>query len=191
MHRIGLSLLAVAMFAGCEQPKMTMDMFAQPEKAAELGKLERFVGNWSGTAEMVSPTAEEMNEMIEGGTVPKYFKGGGDYKWVLDGRFLMSDGWHEMPNGNRANYISFMTWDSKAKKYRSWYFSDYGKFGDGTMKFTGDNTIKSKASGVGAGGDRMSGEGTMTFDGDNRIDWTWAEGNLFYKMKIKGSSTKQ
>ncbi len=190
MRKVLFSLGALLACAGCEQPKMTMDMFAKPDKPTELARLDRFTGNWAGSAEMVSPTSAEMNEMIEDGSVPQYSKGGGNYKWVLDGRFLMSEGWHEMPNGERANYVTYMTWDPASKKYRSWYFSDYGEFGEGTMKFEDDNTVKSTAKGRGAGGESMQGKGKMTFVTDNKIEWTWEEGNLFHKMKIKGTTEK-
>ncbi len=191
MHRIVLSARAVALLSGCQPPKMTMaELFATPEVPAEMARLERFVGTWSGTAEMVSPTAAEMNEMIVDGTVPESFNGGEQYKWVLDGQFLMGEGWHEMPNGERANYIMFWKWDDKAKKYRTWYFGSMGDWGKGSAKFKGDDTMRMKAEGHGPQG-HTHGKGTMTFVSDDQVDWKWQEGNLFFQMKMKGTSTKQ
>jgi hypothetical protein len=166
------------------------EMFAVPEKPAELAQLERFIGTWTGTAEMVSPTAAEMNEMITDGTMPESFNGGESYKWVLGGQFLMGEGWHEMPNGERANYIMFWTWDDKANKYRSWYFGSMGEWGEGSARFKGDDVMHMKASGTGPQGSKQ-GKGEMTFVNDNQLDWKWQEGNLFFKMKMKGSSKKQ
>ena len=192
MQRFGIAMCALICAAGCEAPKMSMEeMFATPDRPAELAKLDRFVGTWSGTAEMVSPTAAEMNEMITDGTIGDSFAGGGTHKWVLDDRFLMSEGWYEMPNGERVNYVSFMTWDTRSKKFRSWHFSENGEFGSGSMKFEDDDHATSTAEMRNAKGEKTSGKGELTFVGDNKMDWTWQEGNLFFKMKLKGSSTKQ
>ncbi len=191
MRRFVGSLCGVLLFTGCQPPKMTMaELFGKPAPPVEMARLERFVGTWSSTAEMVSPTAAEMSEMIVDGTVPESFNGGEQYKWVLDGQFLMGEGWHEMPNGERANYIMFWKWDDKAKKYRTWYFGSMGDWGKGSAKFKGDDTMRMKAEGHGPKG-HMRGKGTMTFDSDDQVDWKWQEGNLFFQMKMKGTSTKQ
>ena len=191
MCRFIASLCGVVLLTGCQPPKMTMaELFGKPEKSAELARLERLVGTWSGTAEMVSPTAAEMSEMITDGDVPESFQGSEEYKWVLDGQFLMGEGWHEMPNGERANYIMFWTWDDKANKYRTWYFGSMGEWGKGSVRFKGDNIMHVKAKGHGPHGD-MRGKGQMTFVTDDKMDWTWQEGNLFFQMKMKGSSHKQ
>ena len=139
---------------------------------------------------MVSPTAAELNEMITDGEVPESMQGGEQNKWVLDGQFLMGEGWYEMPNGERANYITFMTWDSKAKKYRSWHFGSMGDWGEGSARFKSDDIMHMKAEGHGPQG-HMYGKGKMTFVTDDQLDWTWQEGNLFFQMKMKGSSQKQ
>ena len=100
MPRFVIAMCALIFAAGCQPPKMSMEeMMAKPERSAELAKLDRFLGTWSGTAEMVSPTVAEMNEMITDGPMPESFKGGETYEWVLDGRFLKGEGWHEMPDG--------------------------------------------------------------------------------------------
>ena len=192
MQRFGIATCALICAAGCQPPKMTMDeLFAKPERSTELAKLDRFIGTWSGTAEMVSPTTAEMNEMISDGTLPESFKGSGTYEWVLDGRFLKEEGWHEMPDGQRVNYLAYWTWDERKKKYRSWFFSDYGEFGDGSLRFTDADTLKMRFEGTDSKGGHKHGGGEMIFTSDNNMDWTWHEGNLFFQMKMKGSSTKK
>ena len=193
MRNIIFSIATLACLAGCEQPQFDLSMFDRPAPAPELAQLERFAGSWSGTAEMVSPTAEDMNKMLpEGQEFPQYSKGSNTAKWVLGGKFLMLEGWHEMPNGEKDNFIEFMTWDPTIKKYRSWYFSDYGEFGEGKFKFSDDGKkLKMKMKGVDHEGQRTAGGGTIDFVSDDQMDWTWEEGNFWFKFKLKGSSMRQ
>lgn len=193
------SLLLIPLIAvlGCAQQQTSMDMMTEkPKPAPELAKLDRLVGQWSGTAEMVYPSPEEMRKkMPPGEEMPTYFKGGGKWEWVLGGMFLKSEGWHEMPGGERAHYLEFLTWDPTIKKYHSWYFSDTGESGEGTVTFSDDGRIMYwKAKGIKPGGKKMQGHGTMTFIDDNTLEWNWTESEGLFgtnKMELKGTSRRQ
>jgi hypothetical protein len=67
---------------------MDMGPPKKPAPAAELKKLERMVGNWNWTGEMVSPTKEEMmKHMPPGSKEPQMtYAGTGKSEWALVAR---------------------------------------------------------------------------------------------------------
>ncbi len=111
---------------------------------------------------------------------------------ALGGMFLKNEGWYEMGEGQRANYVEVWTWDPKAKKYRTWFFTDWGESGQGWATFDSDgNTIRMKAKIVDASGTSKRGQGTMTFADNDTLEWTWSESGPMGKMKFKGTSRRQ
>lgn len=192
-RRLIVSLCVLAVVGGCARPEWPMEM-KKPTPGAELKKLQRLVGNWTGTAEMVSPSPEEMKAMMPEGSeeMPSSYAGGGKYEWGLGGMFLKGEGWHEMGEGLKANYVEYWTWDPKAGKYRTWYFSDFGESGAGWAKFSDANTIEMKMAGLDAEGYEVSGGGTMTFVDDNLYNWTWSmKSDKEGKMEFKGTGKRQ
>jgi len=195
MKRIILASLCPAVFAvGCAEAPMPMGPPQKPAPAPEMAKLERWVGTWSGTAEMVEPSPEEMKaQMPEGEEMPSSFEGGGTYEMVLGGLFLRSEGWHEMGEGEQAHYVEYITWDAKAGKFHNWFFSDYGEIGEGWMTASPDgNTWTFQGSASDASGAKKTGTGKMKMVDDNTIEWEWTEsGGPAGKMKLKGTSRRQ
>jgi len=170
------------------------DMMKKPDPAPEMKKLQRMVGRWTGTAEMIEPTREEMaKQMPEGEQMGDMkFAGGGTTDWVMEGHFLKSEGWHEMGPGQRMNMVEYITWDAGVGKYRSYWFSDWGEVGEGTMTMSADgNTMTFKSEGFNAHGERSKGSGTMKFVNNNTIEWTWTEKGPEGTMKLKGTSRRQ
>lgn len=188
-----MSVTAVLM-AGCEKPEWSMGPPKKPRPAPELAKLERMIGTWSGTAEIVSPSPEEMKKMMPEGAeeMPSTFAGGNEARWSLDGMFLRQEGWHEMGEGQRATYLEFITWDPKVKKYHNWYFSDWGESGEGWMTADSDgSTFHIKTTGKDANGDSKRGKGSFTFVNDDTMTWEWSETGPKGKMKLKGTSKRK
>ncbi len=144
---------------------------------------------------MVSPTAEEMRKMMgeKGKDIPDSFKGEMASTWAMDGRYIKSEGWHEFGGGAKSSMIEYITYDSKAKKFRTWYFSDYGERGESTMTPSDDGkSFKFKGTGVDMMGNSVSMTGSMRFVDNDTIEWDWAEyQGLMQTMKIKGTSKRQ
>jgi hypothetical protein len=187
------SLIVVCVLAGCSTHKKMMEPPQKPEPAPEMAKLKMFIGTWQGTAEMVEPSSEEMKaHMPEGEEMPESYKGGGTYSWALGGMALKAEGWHEMGEDQKANYVEYLTWDPKKGKYRTWYVGDWGDSGSGYAWFDDDGkTMYAKAQGVNHEGIKVRGEGSLTFVDSGTIEWTWTEWGKYGKMKIKGTSHRK
>lgn len=189
-----LALSVAVCLSGCGRSKWAMEAPKKPTAAPEMKKLERMLGSWAGTAEMVEPSPEEMKKRMPEGSkeMPTSFKGGGKSDWALGGTYLKSEGWHEMGNNEKATYVEYITWDADKGKFHSWYFGDNGEYGQGWMTFDADgNTFHMKARGVNFSGKPMSGKGTMRFVGNDTIEWKWSESaGLFHKMSIKGTNKR-
>ncbi|MCP4249969.1 MAG: DUF1579 domain-containing protein [bacterium] len=182
---LGIAVLA----AGCAQAPMNMDPMQKPTPPAELAKLECMIGNWTGTAEMLSPSPEEMKATMPEGAEPppSTFAGEHNSQWVLDGMFLRQEGWHEMGD-DKMRFVEFITWDPKLGKYRSWYFSDWGERGEGQMTWSADGkTLNVNVKGSDANGVAKRGKGTWAMTGADTAEWLWEESGPMGKMKMKGS----
>ena len=194
LRHLTLTVCTLTVLGGCAQPQWPMEPPKKPSPAPEMAELERLLGTWTGSAEFVSPSPEEMEKGMPEGSeeMPTSFAGGGKAQWTLGGMFLKSEGWHEMGEGQRANYVEYWTWDSKAQKYRTWSFSDWGESGQGWAKFYPDGkTMRFKGTGMDAQGTSTRGEGTLTFTDDNTYEWTYTEHGTWGKMELKGTSKRQ
>ncbi|HVP10047.1 MAG TPA: hypothetical protein VMV94_02550 [Phycisphaerae bacterium] len=191
-----VSVIAVGLLAGCAQlqPKMEMKEMKKPAVPAEMAKLQGWIGSWSGTAEMVSPTPEEMKKMMPEGSkeMPKTMPGGEKVEWTLGGMVLKSEGWYDMGDGKRRSYVSYTVWDPKAKKYHGWSVSDWGDISEGWMTADpGGKTFRMTEKGTDADGQPDTAEGTMTLVDDKTMEWTVSVNGPQGKMKLKGTSKKQ
>ena len=194
MQRLAFLAVAIGLaVGGCSKPTPMMEPLQKPAPAPEMAKLARLIGTWSGTAEMVTPSPEEMNEgMPEGEEMPTSFKGEDTYEWVLGGMFLRSEGWREMGPDERAHMIEYWAWDAKANKFRTWYASDWGEYGSGWATLDDDgNTLHFKGRAHDAHGNVRKGEGKMTFVDDRTVEWCWKERGPSGKMAFKGTSRKR
>jgi hypothetical protein len=189
---VTLCLLVVA--GGCAEAPPPFEMPQKPVPPTELAKLECWVGEWTHTGKIVSPTADEMAKHMPE-DAPEWdgtFTGATTMKWGLGGMYLVSDGWHEMGEDEKMHLVEYTTWDCKAKKYRSWSFSDWGERGDGWMWLSPDGkTWHFKFVGVGFDGKKSHGHGTMTMLDDSNAEWTFTERDAHGKMVFEGTSTKK
>ena len=187
-----IGVVALGLMWGCQGGGDSDWDMQKPSAPVEMNQLKLFAGTWEGTAEIVSPTREQIEKwgggkMLE--QMPETLRGGGVTKFELNGMFLMSDGWHDMTKDTRARYVEYVTWDPKWRRFKSWYFSDMGEYGTGCWIPSKDGrSFKIRGKGRKADGSRMSASGTMHLPDDDTIEWTWKEGGLFTSMKLKGTS---
>ena len=191
-RRIVMTFCILVLIGGCAQPKWEMEQPKKPQPSPELQKLSRLIGNWTGTAEWVYPPLNEINANLpEGEKIPSTYGGGGSYAWTLDGMFLKGEGWYEMGADQPVKYVEYWSWDAKAKKYRTWSFSDWGECGDGLAWFDpADANIMYFKGTVGGEGGKRHGSGKMTFISDDTYDWAYAERGPEGRMEFKGTSKR-
>lgn len=184
------SLVLVGFIAGgCAKHEMG-DPFAKAKPAPEMTKLGRLVGHWSGTAEMIEPSVEEMKKYMPDKNLSGTMKGTSKAEWLLDGMVLKQEGWHEMPDGTKGQFLELIVWDPKAKTYRTFWFMDNGDVGVGTMTSSDDgNTYHFKGNNI--VGTKSHGKGTMTFVNDREVTWDWSERGAMGSVKMKGTNKKQ
>ncbi len=194
MRRLVWVLCSAALVAGCSDthpPKMSMDdMYKKPAPAPELAKLNRFVGNWSGTADMIKPTAEQMQKMMPAGSPPPqtHFNGAESYSWTMDGHFMKVEGWHDRGNGQRENFSGVCGWNAAAKTYWSGAITNWGGSGHGTMTVDADGrTFHFSGDDSDAHGNLMKTKGTVRFVDDNTMDWSFQGTGPMGQMEMKGT----
>lgn len=194
MNRIRLAGVAVVLlaltFAGCHQPDMDLsEMMKLQPRAAELAHLDIFVGNWEGIGKAEMAGNDELITT----------SGKESAHWEADGRILVDTYEYTMADvEDKYKGVCVMLWDPKAKKFRSWSFSNYGEVGEGTMTYdeaTRTWTMKGKGYDP-ATGHRTCGHGTVTFQDDNTQTWKWTEYArwLFLKfeiMEFEGKSVRK
>ena len=185
MLGVGCAKMRSAM--GMDRSKATaMDEMKRPSPPVQLKQLEPFIGTWEGTAEMVpdpkSPAATQPAQT---------FKGGGTSEWAMDGMAMKSTGWHEMGENQKQTFTEYVVWDSSAKKFRSYYVSDWGEHGEGWMWLDPDGrTFHWTAKGTDAHGHRSSMSGTSTLVDGNSMNWRFAGRGPRGKMEMKGTSKR-
>ncbi len=189
-------LTCLVIIGGCAQPQGPMGPPTRPEVPSQMAQLEPFMGNWSGTAEMVSPSAEEMKAMMpegEGaGDAPMTFEGANNNSWALNGMFMVGEGWHAMGPDEKMHYTEYWAWDAKAGKFHTWFFTDWGEIGEGWATVSPDGkTFNVTATGSDSDGNPTKGSGSLTFTSDGTMEWSWAETNKGGRMEFKGVSTKK
>lgn len=188
---MGFLGIMVSALGGCCCLLPKGDAFAKPTPGPEQARLQRFVGTWSGTAELVSPTAEEMNKhMPEGKKVSSTFKGGEKWDWLPGGMTLKGEGWHELPGGEKENWVGFLAWDARKRAYRGWFFNEAGAATEVRWKVSGDGN-KWTASAESKLGPRTHGSGTAHWIDDRTVEWNWNECTPMGRMKLKGTNKKQ
>lgn len=187
---ICISLTPMLFVMGCAKPDLDM---SRPPVPAEMAKLEPWLGTWTGSAEMVSPTREQLESALgeDAAKIPTSFKGEETFERYWDGMFIRQEGWHSMDAENKARYVMYICWDPKARKFRQWYFSDYGEYGSGWMRLKSDGkTWSMEGTSTDAKGKTRRGTGTARFTSDDTMEWTWGESSLFGGFKMKGTSKR-
>lgn len=183
-----LALLAAAL-AGCQQPRIDIsEMMKAPPRPAELARLDRFVGTWEGQAEMSAPGSDKVVTSNGVNTV----------SWEADGWVLVEHLEVEMgQEGGKMTGVGLWTWDPQARKYRTWWFDNYGAVNQGTASYDeGSDTWRMKGKAHYAGrGKTTAYEGTSRMIDDDTITWEYTEWASPWKlnklMHIKGTSHRR
>lgn len=184
--------LTPVIVTGCA-PQITMEELMQkPTPGDRLAVLDQLLGQWNDTANIVSPTPQEMQKtMPEGEEMPTSSEGTYSAKWELDNMFLVIKGQYTWDD-KAVEWIECWTWDAKAKKYRTHYFNNWGEFGQGTYTYCPDTrTFKGKGTGTSTHGFTSGYDGCMKFVDDNTIEWKWTERGPMGKFVVEGKSTRK
>lgn len=194
-HRTIVCLAGFALLGGCTRPSSTtMTLPTKPSPAPELAKLERFMGKWTGSADLVFPSREDLKKRLPAGSSEPQttFANGETAAWSLGGMHLRRDGWFEMPGGQKQHYVEYVTWDAREKKFRTSMVSDWGDFSDGWMTLSADGlSAEMKTSGYDAAGNLTTGHATMRFVDDDTIEWTWSEKGPHGAMTLRGKNRRR
>jgi hypothetical protein len=145
----------------------------------EMNQLKPFLGRWSGMTEA---------KMVSTGEV---MRGPGTREMHLGigGRYLVGVSKFDMGQGGHMETTEFWTWDAAIKKFRTWYFHNWGMTGTGTAEFdptTGTWREQDEGYNTVNGGKTRSKMTTYPVD-ENTIHWERSEyddrGTLMYTMR--------
>jgi len=188
LNRLGLALMAIPLSAtlGCSMNKSEGDPMAKPARPAELDRLNDWVGTWKNSGTMKMAGSDETMTMNGTNTV----------QWDIGQRYISERMSATDNKGNKFEGVGLWTYDPKIKKYRIWWFDDYGGASAGTATYnegTRTWTFKGKNRNMPMGVTTTSvGKATWT---DNRsMTWSHTEKAMMGMMKVmeaNGTSTKQ
>ncbi len=163
---------AVLMTVGCKAPEFNMVEMAAGQKAipAQMDQLKNLVGSWhtTYTSEMMGADGEIVGS------------GNSETKLELGGRYLVEkmDSTMITPDGTvTMSGVGVWTWDDHAKKYRTWWFDNWGGVGTGTATYNSETetfTMRGKGRDM-VHGHKSGQRGTMRFIDDDTMEWTWCE----------------
>lgn len=161
--------------AGCAQKSADMTSMKQPERPAELDRLEPWIGRWEGTGEM---------KMI-GGQVIKT-TGSQEYGWDLDRRVMLARETWGMEGMGPMRGVGFYGYDPIKKAIVSSSFDDWGNVSEGKFKFDPHKNIWHMTyKGHGTMG-ATTGTGTIVMPDRDTIQWTFEE--YFGLIKVMNAS---
>ncbi len=183
------ALLAMPVLVGCAPAEYDLAEMANQQRArpAELDQLEFLIGNWTSESEAKMPNSEEV------------LRGTGTSKttWGIGKRFLTTEFTGNLGGGmGNMTGTEYWTWDAAAKKFRTWWFDNWGGVAHGSAKYDAKNKvwrIHGSARSTLSGRKSVQ-KGTMTVVDDNTIKWTWSEYDslgLFKMFEMTGVNRRQ
>jgi hypothetical protein len=193
LRRMCTTLSALVLFGGCMKPPMDMGPPKKPAPAPEMKELEKLIGTWNYTWEIVSPSNEEMKKpMPPGSKEPQTsFKGTGKMEWAMGGTALKGEGTFDI-EGQKMTYVEYWMWDGRAKKYRTLLMNDWGEIGEGWVTRCKDcDGFCSTGKATDAQGNKKRADGCMWFVDKDTHEWTFTEKGPMGKMTMKGTSKRQ
>lgn len=158
--------LAIIIVAGCA-PTMDVETMKQmrPRRPAEMEHLAALIGRWETSAETRIPCLKLVLP-VQGAT---------ENSWEADGWSMLERGEYEMGELGTVQEFGVWTWDSTAKRFRTWRFDSFGGTRIGTARFDDKSrtwTVRSKRhSSWGSSRDR----GRIKVVDDQTLEWTWDE----------------
>lgn len=175
---------ALVCTTGCI-PKMTVEEIRQfqPERPAELDRLDMFLGEWetNGTIEMA---------MLD---EPITTSGRNRAEWTLDRHIVEDHADLDMGPFGRMQGKTLWTYDPAIGKYRMWWFDTLGETSEVVATFDERRDMwRMKARGQ-KYGRQTSGRGTIRRIDANTLEWTWDEASasgLIRFAKMRGISRR-
>jgi hypothetical protein len=181
--------LCTAAAIGCQQPQHSMDPSAMkmPPRAAELDRLEPWVGTWQTSGEMKMPDGKVM-----------HMTGTSTVAWECDRTILvekMEGSVDEMKDMGKFMMMGVYRWDAKDREYESNWYDNMGTASDGDMTY---NAATNTWRMTGDGYNPMHGQNThfvgeVTMPDNNTMNWTWTVWDSWKMKKLeegKGTSTR-
>lgn len=175
------------------KPAADFDPMKKPAQPEQMKKLERLVGNWTWSGEMVEPTKEEMMKHLPPGAKapPTTASGTGKYEFTLGGMVLRETGSMDMGEGMKMSFEGLWVWDAKAGNYAIHSVSDWGENGIGSASSCGDcDGFCMKGAAVDLHGMTKRYEGCMRFIDKDTLEWAMTERGPMGKMTFKGTSKR-
>jgi hypothetical protein len=178
---VGLALVTMGT-GGCEQPKTDMAQMKAPPRPVELDRLNDLVGRWEGTAEMTAAGSDKT-------TSGKFID---TIAWEADNRLLLERMEGTMGEGDKMSGLGIWSWDSKTKKYRTWWFDSQGSVTTATGVYN-EETKSWNMTSEGrcpVTGQKQVGEGTMKMTDKSTIQWSEVQYDgwkLKKQMEMKGT----
>jgi hypothetical protein len=170
----GAALIAgcALLLTGCQQQMSMEEMMKPPPRAAELDKLDEFVGKWELTCDCT----------MKGSDQPMKCTGTSTATWQCDKRVVVEHGEFKMGD-EKFTGMGVYTWDPDDKVYRTWWFESSGRVQEGTMSYDEASRAWHMKS--------EHGKGTMKKVGPDSWEMTMTEttGGLFPEkvMEMKGT----
>jgi hypothetical protein len=123
-----LALCTAAATTGCQKPRhMDPSAMQPPPRAAELDRLEQWVGTWQTTGEMKGCDGKIM-----------HMTGMSTVAWECDRTVLvdrMETVCEEMKDMGKMTMLSVYRWDATEKEYEMNWFDSFGTASDGDMTY--------------------------------------------------------
>ncbi len=177
------ALMTVLVVGGCMRPGRG-GVPSKPSPPAQMKALDRMVGTWTGTAELVDPPSPDGK--------PKTFTGAWKTEPVLDGAAVKSAGWFEMPDGEKVHWIEYWCWDARAKKYRTSFINDWAEFGSGWAQDCGRcNGFRVSGRSINAEGMKTRKDGCVILVDDDTTNWWFTAKSRQGTMTVRGTSKRQ
>lgn len=193
LRKVFMIAAVVSIVSGCSGKRGGADMMPKkPAVANEMAMLGDMVGTWSGNWELYGKMAEEIKK--EDPNASLTFKSENTCAYYMDGLWLKCEGWYEMGPDLRATYVEYYGYSTADKAFQSYFLSDMGEVGHGTMRPCDDNNrcFKMTWSGHDLNGVKKGGSGCMKFADKDNMEFAWAEKvGLFSKMEMKGTSKRK
>ncbi len=183
--RVALIALGVVAGAGC-MPRMDIQAIKQmqPERPAELDRLDMLLGEWETSGEVRMAVLDEVLSVT----------GSNSATWELDKRMLVERAELDMGELGKMTGMSIWWWDARARRFRMWWFDSFGEISEAAVRYDeASQTWHMSAKGQ-KYGHATSGRGTLRRIDENTLAWTWNEYDALGLIKLatmKGTSHRK
>lgn len=177
--QISMCMCTAMLMVGCAKPQqMDPSAMKMPARAAELDRLEQWVGTWQSTGEMKGPDGKTMH-MTSTSTVG----------WECDRNVLverMEGTCEEMKDMKMVGMVVYR-WDPNDKEYETAFYDNMGMAADGDMTY---NEATKTWTMKGEGYNPMHGQkthwvGQVKMPDSSTMEWTWETWDAWKMKKLE------